>query len=170
MNTNTPITGERLLALYLDPTLTVADIAFTLGLSIPDLLELVERDEFKALFEQYAAAHEARAAALARVGLDLAARTFLRIAQTCDKPETARKAAGALVRLRTADSPNRATNSLKEPARLAADSPKESVPSAAAPRPAPHRRRPPEPRATPHRDTPSPHRTHDHPIPTASAA
>ncbi len=156
---------ERLITLYLDPDLTLADMAFTLGLSIPELLDLTERDEFKALLERYADAHRRRAAYLADAALVAAARTFSRLAETCDKPETARKAAGALVRMShppPADSPQesvpRATDSPSEGNRCraprATDSPQESVPRQPASEPAPTAT--PSPRDPPHPAAPPP--------------
>jgi hypothetical protein len=93
---------ERFLALYLDETLTLADIAFTLSISIIEALARTEDPEFVKLLETYTAAQEKRNEALARANRATAARTFARLAEYSDKPETARKAAGDIIRMQDA--------------------------------------------------------------------
>lgn len=92
-------TFETILHLYLDPALTIGDIALSLGVSCATLIGLTKHPRFIELLDEFEQASEERAARLARCGLDLAARTFVKVAQSADKPETARKAAGAIVRL-----------------------------------------------------------------------
>jgi hypothetical protein len=101
---------ERFLSLYLDETLTLADIAFTLGLSITETLARTTEPDFLKLLETYTAAQDKRAEVLARANRATAARTFSRLAETCDKPETARKAAGEIIRMQAKSQPDRVTN------------------------------------------------------------
>ncbi len=90
---------ESLIRLYLDPALTIADIAKSLGLTCSQLIALTKLPLFIELLDEFEEATQERAARLVRCSIDLAARTFVRIAETADKPETARKAAGAIVRM-----------------------------------------------------------------------
>ena len=69
--------------------------------------------EFLALAEEYAAMQEARAAYLARCASEVAARNFIRIVETCDRPETCRKAAGAIVRMSSGGSPKPASTDMR---------------------------------------------------------
>ncbi len=107
---------ERLLSLYLDETLTLADIAFTLSLSITETLARTSDPEFLKLLEIYTAAQEKRAEFLARAGRATAARTFARLAEYSDKPETARKAAADIIRMQ----PKNSTQQIKPETRISA--------------------------------------------------
>lgn len=108
LNPSSPI--ETFLTLYLDESLTLADIAFTLGLSITETLARTTEPDFLKLLETYTAAQDKRAEVLARANRATAARTFSRLAETCDKPETARKAAGEIIRMQAKSQPDRVTN------------------------------------------------------------
>ncbi len=79
--------------------MSISDIAFTLSKPIAETLTILEDPEFVALLEHFTRAHEARAALLARWGMEAATRTFTRLSEFIDHPETARKSAGALVRI-----------------------------------------------------------------------
>lgn len=97
---------DYLLSLYIDERLTIADIAFTLNISISETLARLAAPEFLRLLENYTAAQERRSAALIRSYRVVAARTLAKLAESADKPETARKAAVELLRMQKNDDPS----------------------------------------------------------------
>lgn len=97
---------DYLLSLYIDERLTIADIAFTLNISISETLARLAAPEFLRLLENYTAAQERRSAALIRSYRVVAARNLAKLAESADKPETARKAAVELIRMQKNDDPS----------------------------------------------------------------
>lgn len=106
-------TNEKLLEHYLDERMTIADIAFNIGRTIAETLEALRSPGFLTLAENYAATQARRAAFVARCALETAARSYIRLAKTCDKPETTLRAAGAIVRMSASNDPRPASMDMR---------------------------------------------------------
>lgn len=89
---------NRLLTLYTTHANSFNDFCRELDLSMLELLDLLEHPDVTRALERLAHASETRAKLLARLTNDSAVSALIDLMDTTDKPETRRKAAGAILR------------------------------------------------------------------------
>jgi hypothetical protein len=89
------------LDLYLNPAIALEEIALKLNLSIPSLLDMLERPEITAFLQRLTAMNDRRARDIALMAMPTNIARLQHLGETATNPELARKCLSAVVRVAT---------------------------------------------------------------------
>ena len=97
------VTAEDLavLDLYLNPAIALEEIALKFNLSMPSLLDLLERPEITAFLQRVTAMNNRRARDIALMAMPTNIARLQHLGETATNPELARKCLSAVVRVAT---------------------------------------------------------------------